>query len=1043
MIRALRGYRRTARTNVRNRIRPDVERLERRHLLTAIAWAIDADGNWDNPTNWSPQQIPGSGDDVTIDRGAANPNISINNSQSVRSIVSAETLLITTGSSLRLTEPSQLDGALTLQGGLQLDGAGNLTVGATGSIDWQSGAINGGAQLINHGAILISSATDVSLGGRLSNFAVIEHAGAGNLSIGGALTNEAGGEYDFRSDAGFTGNGTIFNSGTIVKSDGGGVSRIGPSLNSDLYFHHLGGAIAAQSGTIRLDALRGDSTGATWNASAGATVELVAHPNGHATYRGTYTGTGDGQVELSGGYLETSNPGGATFSFAPGVFRWTGGAFGGSTTRPVTNVGQITLDGAGDKAIANTFVNEGTVVQRGAGNLIVNGALTIAATGVYDFQGDGDISGNGRIDSSGAIRKTEGGTTSIAVEVDTSATATFESQVGRLQLAGGGFLHGNAFHAAVSAVVELGGGAESFLATGNFSGSGGGRVEITAPNIASVDDGVAGAHATFDFPAKLLHWLAGGISSGGCGSNGGCSTTLVNAGHLTISGPAAKGIGGTGMINTGTIIDIGPGSFALNGSTFDNRVNALFELRGDVNVPGRDQFGNAGTFINSGVLAKTAGAGRSQIDAKVDVRRSLIEVRSGRLELPVRGDWTGGTFVVDSGAVLDVGGNFYSLSGEYTGSGGGVIEWRPDFSGQNEDPAVFDFPPGMMHWIDAGAFGTIINRNSITVSGAGGTFCRCLIVNEGEFTHEDDGAFVMNPDARFENRGLYDLTGDGDIIVPPSASVGTATFLNTGELRKSGGAGMSEFRRDATGGSQDLRFDNEGAVDVRTGTLSLQRQVAQVTGATLGGGTWRIGPNATLAMPDQPALSTSRADITLEGVGSTFSRIHTLADNQGRLAILNGRDFATVGNLTNSGSLTVGVNSTLQINGTFSKAGPSGIGVQIGGPSASGQFGRIHVSGQADLTGALRVDLVDGFGPLSGDAYTIATYPSRSGTSPAVGGLGGFFDAVVTSTAVTLNAVGSAADIAILPFLAPLGGEIGQSVEILSLIHISEPTRPY
>src|SRR4051812_25017749 len=65
------------RRSARQSYRPAVEILERRELLAQISWNTDSDGYWDVPANWSTGMVPTSNDDVVIDRGAANPTVTI------------------------------------------------------------------------------------------------------------------------------------------------------------------------------------------------------------------------------------------------------------------------------------------------------------------------------------------------------------------------------------------------------------------------------------------------------------------------------------------------------------------------------------------------------------------------------------------------------------------------------------------------------------------------------------------------------------------------------------------------------------------------------------------------------------------------------------------------------------------------------------------------------------------------------------------------------------------------------------------------------
>lgn len=103
-----------------------------------VTWINDADGNWGTGSNWSTGQPPAPGADVVIDRGAANPTITLLDSFSVNSVQSAEALSIgalgsPVGGALYLSAPSSFGEALThlcctLSSTSTIDVSGRLTV---------------------------------------------------------------------------------------------------------------------------------------------------------------------------------------------------------------------------------------------------------------------------------------------------------------------------------------------------------------------------------------------------------------------------------------------------------------------------------------------------------------------------------------------------------------------------------------------------------------------------------------------------------------------------------------------------------------------------------------------------------------------------------------------------------------------------------------------------------------------------------------------------------------------------------------------------
>ena len=60
-----------------------VEHLESRQLLTTVSLNVDTSGSWNDPDNWSTGNIPQPGDDMVIDRAAANPTVTFTGSDNL------------------------------------------------------------------------------------------------------------------------------------------------------------------------------------------------------------------------------------------------------------------------------------------------------------------------------------------------------------------------------------------------------------------------------------------------------------------------------------------------------------------------------------------------------------------------------------------------------------------------------------------------------------------------------------------------------------------------------------------------------------------------------------------------------------------------------------------------------------------------------------------------------------------------------------------------------------------------------------------------
>jgi hypothetical protein len=70
----------------------------------------------------------------------------------------------------------------------------------------------------------------------------------------------------------------------------------------------------------------------------------------------------------------------------------------------------------------------------------------------------------------------------------------------------------------------------------------------------------------------------------------------------------------------------------------------------------------------------------------------------------------------------------------------------------------------------------------------------------------------------------------------------------------------------------------------------------------------------------------------------------------------------------------------LAANGGYTSISNSLLNCAIGGKTAGTGYGRLQVSGTANLNGALSVDLLNGFVPATNDSFAVVTAGTRSGT---------------------------------------------------------------
>jgi hypothetical protein len=69
-------------SRLRRDIRPAVETLENRQLLSTVDWISPSSGSWDVASNWSTDAVPGSGDNVVINV----PGVTVTISSKVESV---------------------------------------------------------------------------------------------------------------------------------------------------------------------------------------------------------------------------------------------------------------------------------------------------------------------------------------------------------------------------------------------------------------------------------------------------------------------------------------------------------------------------------------------------------------------------------------------------------------------------------------------------------------------------------------------------------------------------------------------------------------------------------------------------------------------------------------------------------------------------------------------------------------------------------------------------------------------------------------------
>jgi RHS repeat-associated protein len=674
----------------------------------------------------------------------------------------------------------------------------------------------------------------------------------------------------------------------------------------------------------------------------------------------------------------------------------------------LTNAGTFTLSGTDTKYLGGVFNNAATISHEGgtlqidftpAGSLLYVGTLN--NTGLYDIKSDVTVSHNAvdaaAMTNSGTIRKS-GGTGSAMVNVPlTNNGGSIDSDSGTITLTNG-TENGGTFSAGLNnnaaAIVQFTG---THTFTGAFTGSGKGVIELNGDTFTA---GAAGA--TLNFPTGLLLWVSGVID----GANAG----LRNAGSLIL----AQQTGARTLIqnrfdNSGTLVISGPSAMDIDGcATVTNVSGGLMDFQGDGFIRDGSLCAGSHTLVNNGTIRKSAGTvSNIGVSGFNNTGAGTIDVRAGSLILG-NGRNTGGTFIVAAGTTLELaGGGTATYSGNYAGSGAGVISLASGVL--IGDSATFNFPSALFLWtggtISSNGASGLTNVGTITLSGATTKYLAGVLNNSGTILHKGGALQIGTLNAgTLNNMGLFDIQADVSIV---QQFVLGNVINNTGVFRKSAGTGATSIL---------APFNNTGTLEVRSGSatvLTTQFSSNAPNGNTLTAGTWHVFSNSELDLinplsPDS-TVAVNKAAVILDGPGTAFPGVAPLTSNSGTFSLLNGAGFTTAGDLINSGSITLGAGSKLNVTGSYSQTAAGSLRIQIGGRPSTSQFGQLNSAGNTALAGTFSAALINGFGLTSGDTYTVMRFPSHAGSFATTATPG--FHADLTNVALTVTAIGGQTDL--------------------------------
>ena len=245
---------------------------------------------------------------------------------------------------------------------------------------------------------------------------------------------------------------------------------------------------------------------------------------------------------------------------------------------------------------------------------------------------------------------------------------------------------------------------------------------------------------------------------------------------------------------------------------------------------------------------------------------------------------------------------------------------------------------GRMNW----PAGTVSGSGAITISppgllSLGVSFGRTLsrpMSNLGVI--EISAGSLLLSDGTLTNMvgGVVNVSGNGSI----SGGGATNQINNSGTLNSSGSFTVY------------VPLSNSGTVRVTNGSLSLAGGVTELSGTTLAGGDWNVGPQGALHIGPGLSITTigPAASVTLNGPGALLPKIDNVAINQGNFTIINGRNFTLVGALSNSGHVVIGSGSAMKVLNSLNNTGS----VEIGGAMIVDYTGGTPLSALAGQIGS-------------------------------------------------------------------------------------------
>ena len=811
---------------------------------------------------------------------------------------------------------------------------------------------------------------------------------------GGSLVNVETGDIEVRAGGGRTITAQLVNRGVIELGTA-------TTLNGSAKDHVNSGTINISGGNLTLN---------------------------QSSFSPTFTNTGP--INISAGRTFTVNNGTFTTS-APGIV--TGdGAFVLNDLTLNFNGGAITdspLLTSSRLNIGNGVMTGGAVfTMRGGGNNLSgtirgNQELVIQGSGI----GDASVTASSGLTNRGRIiLETVGSSRFVTLTVNGGSLVNVET--GDIEVRAGG---GRTITAQLvnRGVIELGtattlnGSSKDHVNSGTINITGGNLTlnqSSTSPSFTNTGPINISAGRTFTVNNGVFTTSTPGIVTGDgafvlndltLNFNGGAITDspLLTSSRLNI---------GNGVMTGGAVFTMMGGGNNLSGAI---RGNQELVIQGS-NIGDASVTASSGLTNRGRIILETVGSSRF-VTLTVN-GGSLVNVETGDIEVRAGGGRTITAQLVNRG-VIELG-TATTLNGS---------------SKDHVNSGTININGGNLTLNQSGTTPSFTNTGPITVS-AGRTFT----VNNGVFTTSapgivtGDGAFVLNDLTLNFNGGaitqaplltssrlnigngvmtggaVFTMMGGGNNLsgtirgnqelVIQGSGIGDASVTASSGLTNRGRiiletVGSSRFVTLTVNGGSLVNVET-GDIEVRAGSGGGRTITAQLTNH----GTFNVGTNTTVGRSgadhiNDGAMSINNAAVTFTG--------NTLTNTPG--GTIKGVGTLNVSSVpfTNDGRMAPGLSpGILNLTGNYTQGLGGALDIEIGGLVPGAGFDQLKVTGNADLDGTLKVSLVPGFIPVSGDAFRVLTFGSGVGQFAAFNDAdpadGVSFEAIFDASGLTLRA---------------------------------------